>query len=152
MFFSSCSGIRTSVLWVINPRLYQLNHQGTHYTHTHTHTHTHTNEQTTVCLVALPTPRHNDNDGHDHPVAYFSRKLLPREVNYSAVEKECLAIKLGVQAFQVYLLGRPFTIQTDHRALQYMAGQSQGQSQSFNSMELSITAIPISSGAQERKS
>ena len=37
VFFSSCSGIRTSVLWVINPRLYQLNHQGTH-THTHTHT------------------------------------------------------------------------------------------------------------------
>ena len=33
-----------------------------------------------------------------------------------------------------------------------MAGQSQGQSQSFNSMELSITAIPISSGAQETKS
>ena len=61
-----------------------------------------------------------DDNGHDHPVAYFSRKLLPREVNYSTVEKECLAIKLGVQAFQVYLLGRPFTIQTDHRALQWL--------------------------------
>ena len=29
MFFSYCSGIQTSVLWVINPRLYQLNHKGT---------------------------------------------------------------------------------------------------------------------------
>ena len=61
-----------------------------------------------------------DDEGHDHPVAYFSRKLLPREVKYSTVEKECLAIKLGVQAFQVYLLGRPFKIQTDHRALQWL--------------------------------
>ena len=50
-----------------------------------------------------------DDEGHDHPVAYYSHKLLPREQNYSTVEKECLAIKLGVQAFQVYLLGRPFT-------------------------------------------
>ena len=58
-----------------------------------------------------------DGDGNDYPIAYFSRKLLPREQRYSTVEKECLAIKLSVQTFQVYLLGRPFTIQTDHRAL-----------------------------------
>ena len=40
-----------------------------------------------------------DENGHDHPVAYFSRKFLPREERYSTVEKECLAIKLAVQAF-----------------------------------------------------
>ena len=34
--------------------------------------------------------------------------------------KKCLAIKLGVEAFQVYLLGNEFTIQTDHRALQWL--------------------------------
>ena len=60
-----------------------------------------------------------DDNGDDHPVAYFSRKLLPRE-KYSTVEKERLAIKLAVQAFNVYLLGRPFTIQTDHRSLQWL--------------------------------
>ncbi|CAJ0959302.1 unnamed protein product [Ranitomeya imitator] len=31
-------------------------------------------------------------DGKEHPVAYLSRKLLPREVSYAAIEKECLAI------------------------------------------------------------
>ena len=51
---------------------------------------------------------------------YFSRKLLPREQRYSTVEKECLAIKLGVQAFRVYLLGQPFIIQADHRLLEWL--------------------------------
>ena len=60
-----------------------------------------------------------DAEGYDHPVAYFGRKLLPREQRYATVEKECLAIKLRVKAFQVYLLGREFIVQTDHRALQW---------------------------------
>ena len=61
-----------------------------------------------------------DESGADHPVAYFSRKLLPREERYSTVEKECLAVKLGIKAFRVYLLGKPFVVQTDHRALQWL--------------------------------
>ena len=61
-----------------------------------------------------------DATGSDHPVSYFSRKLLPREKRYSTIEKECLAIKLATQAFRVYLLGKPFTVQTDHRALEWL--------------------------------
>ena len=60
------------------------------------------------------------SDGEEHPVAYYSRKLLPREERYSTIEKECLAIKLGVYAFRVYLLGRPFVVQTDHRSLEWL--------------------------------
>ena len=60
------------------------------------------------------------DDGHEHPVAYWSRKLLIREQKYSTIEKECLAIKLGVSAFRLYLLGRPFCIETDHRSLVWM--------------------------------
>ena len=59
-------------------------------------------------------------DGEEHPIAYWSRKFLPREERYSTIEKECLAIKLGIEAFRVYLLGRPFTIETDHRSLIWM--------------------------------
>ena len=60
------------------------------------------------------------DNGNEHPVAYFSRKLLPREEKFSTIEKECLAIKLACQAFRVYILGREFTIQTDHRALEWL--------------------------------
>ncbi len=50
-----------------------------------------------------------NDGGEDHPVGHFSRKLLPREEKYATVEKECLTIKLGIHAFHVYLLGKPFT-------------------------------------------
>ena len=68
-----------------------------------------------------------DEDGCNHPVAYYSRKFLPREECYAAVEKECLAVKLGIQAFQVHFLGRKFVVVTDHRSpewLQRMKGDN----------------------------
>ena len=38
----------------------------------------------------------NNENGAEHPVAYFSSKLLLRKERYSTVEKECLAVKVGV--------------------------------------------------------
>ena len=61
-----------------------------------------------------------EEDGVENPVSYYSRKLLPREQRYSTVEKELLAIKLATNAFKVYLLGRKFTIVTDHRSLEWL--------------------------------
>jgi len=47
------------------------------------------------------------SDNHIHPVAYFSKKLLPCEERYSTIEKECIAVK---QAFHFYLMGCTFTV------------------------------------------
>ncbi|XP_053571626.1 cyclic nucleotide-binding domain-containing protein 2 [Bombina bombina] len=44
-----------------------------------------------------------DEEGQDHPVAYISRKLLPREVGYAAVE-ECLALHLWDVVHKVIFL------------------------------------------------
>ena len=74
--------------------------------------------------VLCPT----NKDGEEHPVAYFSRKFLPREERYGTVEKECLAIKLGIQAFRVHILGRTFTVVTDHMALEWMNRMKQDNS------------------------
>ena len=62
-----------------------------------------------------------DDYGEEHPLAYGSRKLLPREVKYSAIEREGLAIVEGVRHFRVYLEGNPFVIQTDHNPLTHLA-------------------------------
>ena len=61
-----------------------------------------------------------DDEGADHPIIYFSCKLSLREECYSIVQKECFAIKLSVQAFPVYLLGRPFIIQTNYCSLEWL--------------------------------
>ena len=61
----------------------------------------------------------DDND-QNHPIGYFSRKFLPREQKYATVEKECQAVKLRIQHFSVYHIGKSFRIQTDHRALQWL--------------------------------
>ncbi|XP_060075036.1 uncharacterized protein LOC132554744 [Ylistrum balloti] len=59
-------------------------------------------------------------DGDEHPVAYTSRKLLPREINYSTVEKECLAIVWSIETFGYYLNGVQFTVETDHNPLVWL--------------------------------
>ena len=63
-------------------------------------------------------------DDQEHPVAYASRKLLPRERRYATVEKEGLAVKWAILKFAPYLLGRTFTLVTDHRPLSWIAHHS----------------------------
>ncbi len=60
-------------------------------------------------------------EGEEHPILYISRKLTPAEKNYATVEKEALAIKWAVLELRYYLLGRRFTLVTDHAPLQWMA-------------------------------
>ena len=59
-------------------------------------------------------------DGEKKPVAFLSRKLEDRETRYSTVEKECLAMKWAIDSLRYYLLGRHFSLETDHRALQWL--------------------------------
>lgn len=61
-----------------------------------------------------------EEDGIKHPVACASKKLLPRERNYSTIEREALAIVWGVRKFENYLLGTHFYLETDHHPLQYL--------------------------------
>ena len=56
----------------------------------------------------------------EYPVAYYSRKLKPREQHYSASELEGLAVVSSVQHFDAYLLTHPSTLVTDHRALIFL--------------------------------
>ncbi len=60
-------------------------------------------------------------EGEEHPVLYISRKLTPAEKKYATVEKEALAVKWAVLELRYYLLGRKFTLVTDHAPLQWMA-------------------------------
>ncbi|UYV74633.1 hypothetical protein LAZ67_12000335 [Cordylochernes scorpioides] len=62
--------------------------------------------------------------GKAYPVQYFSRALRVHERNYTISELECLAIVESVEKLcicvSVYLMGRKFTIFSDHHALQWL--------------------------------
>ena len=45
-------------------------------------------------------------------IAYGGRKLNPAERNYSATEREALAVVAAIKHFQPYLHGRPFIVHT----------------------------------------
>lgn len=60
------------------------------------------------------------DDGVLHPVAYFSRRLKPTEQKKKAIYLECLAIKEAIVYWQHWLIGREFTIISDHKPLEAM--------------------------------
>ena len=59
-------------------------------------------------------------EGEELPVGFYSRKLHPAEARYSATEIECLTIVQSIQHCGVYLVWKPFTVETDHKALTHL--------------------------------
>ena len=71
-----------------------------------------------VGVGAVLTQR--DSKGDEHVVAYYSRTLGDAETRYSTFEKEALAALLALKHFRVYLLSKPFVLETDNRALTFI--------------------------------
>ncbi|KAK7915940.1 hypothetical protein WMY93_011701 [Mugilogobius chulae] len=76
--------------------------------------------QTDASQTGLGAVLLQEREGERRPVVFLSRRLLDRETRYSTVEKECLGVKWAVDSLRYYLLGRHFTLETDHRALQWL--------------------------------
>ena len=62
-----------------------------------------------------------DSRGCERVISYGSRSLSDLEEAYSTTEKEALAVVFGTDHFRPYLLGRTFTIITDHSALHWLS-------------------------------
>jgi hypothetical protein len=60
---------------------------------------------------------------NQHPVAYLSKALGPRNQALSVYEKECMAILLAIEKWRSYLQHQPFVIKIDHRSLQHLTDQ-----------------------------
>lgn len=57
-------------------------------------------------------------DGKEKPVAYFSKKLNEVQKRKKAIYLECLAIKEAIRYWQYWLIGKSFTVYSDHKPLE----------------------------------
>ena len=69
---------------------------------------------------------HGMPDGSEQPIAFTSRTLSAAKKGYAQLEKEALALINGVRQFHKYLIGRKFTLVTDHQPLVKILRPKQG--------------------------
>ena len=58
------------------------------------------------------------------PIAFASKSLTDTETRYANIERELLAIVFACQQFNTYILGRPFTVESDHKPLEMIHQKS----------------------------
>ena len=59
-------------------------------------------------------------EGKEYPISFASHTLTPAQRKYCTTRKELLAIVVFTRHFKHYLLGRQFTVRTDHGSLAWL--------------------------------
>lgn len=85
-----------------------------------------------LCCDASPVAigavlQHTYPDGSERPILYIHKKLDSTQVNYSQLDKEALSLKWAVEKLHHYLIGREFTLYTDHRPLVHIFGKQRSK-------------------------
>lgn len=89
----------------------------------------HPKTDTALCLttdasdVAIGAVLEQIQEDELRPIAFFSKKLNIAQKNYSAYDKELLAIYEAIKYFRHMLEGRQFVVKTDHKPLTYAFNQ-----------------------------
>ncbi|KAF1317995.1 reverse transcriptase, partial [Globisporangium splendens] len=61
--------------------------------------------------------------GIEHPIAFTGRKTKAAELNYPVQEQELLAIMHALRVWRIYLVDKPFMVETDHKSLETILTQ-----------------------------
>lgn len=75
---------------------------------------------TDASLIAGAAVLTQVQNGEEKVIAYHSVKFSSTQQNYSATERDCLAVLSGVEKFRPYVDGVPFTVVTDHSSLRWL--------------------------------
>lgn len=65
------------------------------------------------------TLKQNDDEGRTHVIAYSSKNMTLAEQNYTANDRELLALVTGLQRFRCYLEGATFSVITDNQVVSF---------------------------------
>ena len=76
--------------------------------------------RTDASIVGVAVVLLQENERKLYPVGNASKKLSQAEAKYPIIEKKCLAVAWGIRRFKLYLAGKRFTLQTDHKPLKYL--------------------------------
>ena len=58
------------------------------------------------------------------PITFYSKSLIDTETRYANMERELLAIVFACQQFNTYVLGTPFTVESNHKPLEMIHQKS----------------------------
>lgn len=78
-------------------------------------------DASTYCMGATLNQKHEDGW---HPVAFWSKRFNETQMRYTTTEQESLAIVSALLYWRHFLIGRPFTVITDHQANKYFQTKS----------------------------
>ena len=85
------------------------------------------------------------------PIAYASKSLTDTETRYANIERELLAIVFACQRFNTYVLGRPFTVESDHKPLEMIHQKSLASAPPTPANAPAVTAIQCDHQIQTRE-
>lgn len=75
---------------------------------------------TDASLIAGAGILTQEQEGFEKVIAFHSVKFSRAQQNYSATERECLAVLSSVEKFRPYLDGIQFIVVTDHSSLRWL--------------------------------
>ena len=76
--------------------------------------------RTDASKIAMGATLYNDVNGVLHPIEYRSKKFSEAQQKKAPHEQEFIAVLYGLAEFRCYLLGRPFTLETDNSAVSWI--------------------------------
>ena len=92
-----------------------------------------------------------DEAGNECVIAYASRTLSKAERRYCVTRRELLAVVTFTQHFRPYLLGRQFTLRTDHGSLTWLQSFKEPEGRSASPVAGEVTRVPVYHCPQTRQ-
>ncbi|KAF4528167.1 hypothetical protein B566_EDAN016430 [Ephemera danica] len=99
-------------------------------------------------LLGIGAVLEQEEKGEWKPVSYASRRLTETESRYAVIEREALGIVWACQKFHDFIMGKMFSILTDHKPLVTILGQKNLSEMTPRLQRLRLKLLPYSYDVQ----